>query len=815
VTPFLPIRVSTLACLAASLGAVIWLGLATTARAAEEGPGASQPADEPARLTTSDIEQRTDAVRSRLSVAQKAIDNRDFNIDALTVEIDRFEAAVSEVTTSLTENLEMINPLVYDRILQSLVSRQAQARNWDTKFIAYTEQLAQLRSALRTDAEFFDKLMNSQQAGDLPPALTEKIALISRDIAETRSRLAGKLNDLVSLRGRIAVFQSEIDAALERLNQSEMGRRGHSSGVDEPLLQALRKPWLSPAVALTASAKILKDTWTDYSTQHRTQLITLFSVLPLLLLLAWLLQRSALEQADALTRDQARSLFACRPFATALLVWLTLGPGLLTTDLPWVLIDITSVLLILPLLRLLSSIVRPGAFLGPVRGLLILALIVLTAALIYPTGPVHHLTTLGVALATIPVLLYLVKIINSLPTGERVSFAGLIRGYAKVGVAAMVVTVGVLFYGASGIAERLVYALMIANLVILVIPANELILRTGWEILLGTRGVGRINAIRHHPLLVHRRGIFIIRLLMVVFMLAILPSLFPLIGLLGASISEFVSQKWTFGNLELSIGNLLALAVGIVLALYIPRFVRFILDEDVVPRLSVDPGSGAAATRLIYYVLVSIGLVLALASAGIELGQVAFIIGALGVGIGFGLQNIVNDFVSGIVVAFERPFQVGDTIEVGKLWGRVRHIGLRASTIRTYEGAEVIVPNASLISGQVINWTLSDRRRRIDIPVGVSYGSDPEKVQEILVQVVADHPACLREPPPKALFRDFGDSSLNFELRFWTPDADKRLETLSDVAIRINNALKAAGITIPFPQRDVHMISGDEKEGPV
>ena len=151
----------------------------------------------------------------------------------------------------------------------------------------------------------------------------------------------------------------------------------------------------------------------------------------------------------------------------------------------------------------------------------------------------------------------------------------------------------------------------------------------------------------------------------------------------------------------------------------------------------------------------------------------------------------------------------GDTIEVGPLWGRVLNIGLRASTIRTWEGAEIIVPNAQLISGQVINWTMSDRRRRVDIPVGVEYGSDPEQVQQILIDTVADHPACLPEPAPLALFRQFGDNALEFELRFWTPDADERLTIMSDISIRINKALNDAGIRIPFPQRDLHLRTND------
>jgi small-conductance mechanosensitive channel len=206
-----------------------------------------------------------------------------------------------------------------------------------------------------------------------------------------------------------------------------------------------------------------------------------------------------------------------------------------------------------------------------------------------------------------------------------------------------------------------------------------------------------------------------------------------------------------------------------------------------------------------------LGFLFALASAGFELSQLTLLISALGIGIGFGLQGIVNNFVSGLIVAFERPFQVGDMIEVGPLMGRVRTIGLRASTIRTYDGAEIIVPNAGLISGELINWTLSDRKRRIDIPVDVAYGSDMQQVREILIQVASESPNALDDPEPFVLFRGFGDDGLKFELRFWTPDADERLRTFSDVAMQINSEFESAGIRIPFPQRDLHLRTASDE----
>jgi small-conductance mechanosensitive channel len=182
------------------------------------------------------------------------------------------------------------------------------------------------------------------------------------------------------------------------------------------------------------------------------------------------------------------------------------------------------------------------------------------------------------------------------------------------------------------------------------------------------------------------------------------------------------------------------------------------------------------------------------------------IVGALGVGIGFGLQNIVNNFVSGLILIFGRPISVGDTVQTVDHWGRVTKIGMRASTIRSFDGAEIIVPNGDLISKEVINWTRSDEIRRFEVLVGVAYGTDPEAVLEILRRLADEHPQTLEEPEPQVHMIDFADSSLDFRLRCWAPMSDW-VTVASDLRVAINNELKVAGIQIPFPQRDLHVRS--------
>ena len=202
---------------------------------------------------------------------------------------------------------------------------------------------------------------------------------------------------------------------------------------------------------------------------------------------------------------------------------------------------------------------------------------------------------------------------------------------------------------------------------------------------------------------------------------------------------------------------------------------------------------------------------MAFAAAGVETTQFAIIAGALGVGIGFGLQNVVNNFVSGLILMFERPIQPGDIIDVDTLQGRVVEIGLRATRIKTWEGAEVVVPNGTLLSGNLINWTLSDSTRRIDVNVGVAYGSDVRKVLEVLTAVARRQPLAMEDPEPTVVFSGFGDSSLNFTVRFWIRDANTVLAARTGGYVDVYEALAAAGIEIPFPQRDLHLRSVDAR----
>jgi small-conductance mechanosensitive channel len=265
-----------------------------------------------------------------------------------------------------------------------------------------------------------------------------------------------------------------------------------------------------------------------------------------------------------------------------------------------------------------------------------------------------------------------------------------------------------------------------------------------------------------------------------------------------------------WGEKFISAQMVLLAALVIYLAIVASWTLRALLEWEVFPRKGMDRGVRDAIKKLLHYTLVFVGFLLAVSLAGIELKNFAVLAGALGIGIGFGLQNIVNNFVSGIILLFERPIKVGDVVFLDEEWGTVRKIGLRSTIVETVDQSEIIVPNSDLVSQKVTNWTLSTKAARIVLQVGVAYGSDLEKVLGILLEAGQNHAETLEQPPPSAIFLGFGDSSLNFELRVWVPDIGQRLVVRSDLGCYVDRRFREEEIEIPFPQRDLHLRSVDQ-----
>src|SRR5581483_3274305 len=259
-------------------------------------------------------------------------------------------------------------------------------------------------------------------------------------------------------------------------------------------------------------------------------------------------------------------------------------------------------------------------------------------------------------------------------------------------------------------------------------------------------------------------------LLLVLIVLAVLAKLhIPLFGGAGHRLEYYLSAPlFTLGALPITFYFLLKVTIFVVGVLLVSHFTMLLLQKKVLVHTPLSQGQQYAVSRVISYLVFLLGLIIGLQSLGVNLNSLVVVGGALGIGVGLGLQAVVSNFVAGLILLVEQPVKLGDRIEVGETYGDVVRLRGRSTWIRTNENVIIIVPNSEFINQRVTNWTANDRQVRISVQVGVSYGSDPGAVRESLLAVAQSHPDVLPEPGPEVIFTEFGDSSLNFELRVWT-----------------------------------------------
>jgi potassium efflux system protein len=284
---------------------------------------------------------------------------------------------------------------------------------------------------------------------------------------------------------------------------------------------------------------------------------------------------------------------------------------------------------------------------------------------------------------------------------------------------------------------------------------------------------------------------------------------------LGERLSEWAAQIepfWSYGLLTVSgssltpgkiITAILFLAIGTLVA----RRSSQALAGRMFRRLGFDEGASHGFEQLTFYVMLAVVVLISLRIVQIPLTAFAVVGGALAIGIGFGSQNVVNNFISGLILLAERPIKVGDLIQLDEVWGNVERVGLRSTRVRTGDNAHIIVPNSSFLENNVTNWTHRDAEVRVKLPVGVIYGSPVAEVKRLLLQALNENDGVLTKPEPIALFRSFGDNSLDFEIWFWVRVRNYTSRAIIESAIleRVDALFREAGLVIAFPQRDVHL----------
>jgi potassium-dependent mechanosensitive channel len=670
---------------------------------------------------------------------------------------------------------------------------------------------------LADEHQTWTRTQDAARTANAPGSILQQIAGVLAAIESAQKALLAQRATVLDLQSRVAQGVSRCQTALAQIDAAQKQMLEELLVQDgSPLWSG--ESWRAWPEDLRRVRKNLAGWWTGVTLSLRNPaegnawMLIVFLVLAVLL---WASRRWVRREAAAEEAPSFGTVVFDRPFSAALLI-AVIGHGVLYGTPRPVMRDLLGVLLLVPVIRLTTPFVGPWV----VRGLFVLATLF---AFNTARGALAGGLVLEPALVALEMLAGTLALGYALCSGDLRRPPAGARQSERLSSLRMGAGLVLLLFAATAGAAVLGY-LRLGRLLASGALASAylaLLLNAGIRVLTGVAAlvfrmwpVRLLRMVQYHRDLLERRTYRMLVWLAIGFWA--LRSL-AYVGLLGPVLvlgNSLLAAKVERGALSLSVEDVLAFALTLWVAYLLSTFLRFVLEEDVYPRVSLARGLSYAVSSVLNYVLLTLGFLASLAVLGLDLTKVTILAGAFGVGIGFGLQSVVNNFVSGLILLFERPIQVGDVIDAGAITGSVRRIGIRSSVVRTWQGAEVIVPNAQLVTERVTNWTLSDRQRLIELPVGVSYSAHPKKVMEMLETVAQAHPQVLRQPPPRAFFTGFGDSAINFELRAWTDQFELWFQIRSELATAVYDAGPAAGISFPFPQREVRLLQ-DPSAGPV
>ncbi|MBK6350898.1 MAG: mechanosensitive ion channel [Proteobacteria bacterium] len=786
-----------------SAQAALFAGTGRTDAPAEAGPKPTAP--EP--IAAGDIPLRADAdERFAQGVVQRA-QGRDPS-KKLGAELDALTAGIVKLAKVFdNEDLKQLAAIRLESLDNHWEFYQRELDRWRTRLdsttSSYTEDAAEL--ARRRGA--WEATRQAMLTGGVTPALIDRVNVIIDQFTLAERALSRPLDEQLKLRRRANTVQSSIDAGRKGVDTAIAHYDRRLGMIDAtPVWKAWNDTRFNAAELKGTEAGLRLETafMEEWGAANQPRLRAYkFGALALLPLLLWLSRRSR-RTATTEPSMQAAAKVLQRPISAWLLLTL-IGVPFVFQDAPLVLHQTALLLALVPVLRLLPQ--RVFAVLGhwPVVGTILYLLYRLSIFLV--GQPLHYrLYTLALALLTAAVLVWL--LVSSKNRHERSGAPapqGIVRAVAWGAVAALLTGIVANIVGNVSLAEVLTGAVLDSAYVGLALYAGANVVSSILSLLLARREMTRFRVITQHagPLLASMNKLVMYTALTawIVVTLNEFRVARPIFGAARA----ILTHPLEIGQISVTLGSILLFIVSVYVAFWVARTVRIVLRDEMLPKMDLPRGVGNSISSLSYYGLVLIGLLVALAAAGFETSQFALVFGALGIGIGLGLQNVVNNFVSGLILMFERPIQPGDVVEVSGTSGKVREIGMRATTLTTFEGADVVVPNGTLLSEKLINWTLSDMNRRIDVEVGVAYGSDPRRVLALLRDVALATPGITPEPAPAIVLKGFGPSSLDFGIRAWTNDFGDWVAIRTEMTARVYEALMQEGIEIPFPQQAVHI----------
>jgi small-conductance mechanosensitive channel len=746
------------------------------------------------------VDQELRTIRARLA--------GDELLAKLRPEIDAVDKQIAQVSSDFTRNVASgVTATGLNDIRSQWLQLRDLMTSWAGQLNVRAEAADRDLARLGELEGLWARTADATKGTDVGPAVFDTIAGTRAGIRDLQAKARAEREDVLEALARLSGLKADVADRVEELDQVEARFRADLLTFESPpLWDVVGRVGSVAAARQQAHTGIVRTVRLAqaFAKTQRPRMILHGLLTALLVTLAVRLSRRRAASGAEAHDDAMRALVAHPIVATAVLsLMLTF---VLYPYVPGALGRVIAIVVALLSVRMSRGVadrlIRHTAYV--IVGLLLVSVV---RQLLPPEAPLGRLLLLGQAVV---IAVWVGLLLQRLPTFTadwtpgwqrfargtlRVVFvlallAVVANVFGNVSLAA-IITEGIVDSGLLGIILRTLGAILEALVDDFLDGTASALLRS-----VGRRRAGLEAAVA-------RRMRIAVGVLWLVGTLWMVHVLVPAV----AWLRKGLGAELQVGEVTLSLGSVLTVLVTVWLSVKVARLVRVVLEEDALPRMSLPRGVPAAISIAANYLVLLIGFGFALSAAGLDPGRVTLLAGALSVGIGFGLQTIVNNFVSGLILLFERPVQIGDVIAVGGVMGQVRRIGIRSSTIAVGDGAELIVPNADLISNQVLNYTLSSAQRRLEVKVGVAYGSDPTQVLTLLEQAAKSLPDILQSPSPLATFTGFGPSSLDFTLWGWTDRQDGAATVRSQLAIAVHDVLRNAGIAIPFPQVDVHVVS--------
>ena len=647
----------------------------------------------------------------------------------------------------------------------------------------------------------------SAQAAKAPAPILQQIDATLAAVTTAQATLQSERAAVLNLQSRVAQEVTKCGAALAQIRQIQQQAVAGIFGRDAPPIWTAEL-WKTLADFPDYARKVAPIYWTDFLTYLRDPRygVPLHGGLFIVLALVFCAARRRIPRwtKDGTVEFRPITVFE-RPYAAAAVVTL-LAATSLYFQMPTSVRQSLAVLMLVPAIRVVLPTVHASLVPG-IYALGVLFAVDTVRQAFAGSQLIGQAILIGETLTGILVVIWLHrrhrKIVGTKnPSSSQIALS--LSAFPVVFLLFLALAAGSVGYMRLA---RLLAPGILAGAVFALITYAYLRVGAGFAVLaFRVWPLRLLRMVQHHPALLERRLYLLFAWVAVIGWLVRYLNYLGLLHPTWSLANAVLAAKLERGVISISLGTIVEFVLTLWLAYLLSKVIRFVLQEDVYPRIQLAPGLSYAASSVLNYMILALGFLAALGVLGVDFTKVSIMAGAFGIGIGFGLQSVVNNFVSGLILLFERPIHIGDTVEVGNLQGTVRRIGIRASVIHTGAGADIIVPNSQLITEKVTNWTFSDRLRRIDLPVGVNYGAHPKRVIELLEQVACAHANVLREPAPCALFMGYGDSAINFELRVWPNHINQAAQVKNDLAAAVYDAVNAAGMSFPFPQREVRLL---------